>query len=813
METLWQDLKFGARMLLKQPGFTAVAVLTLALGIGANTAIFSWVQFFLLRGFPGVPNTSRTVIPAFQGRAGVTTSFSYPDYLDYRDRNSTLSGLIVSDMQPLSLSREGTSERVWGMLVSGNYFDALEVRPVCGRGFLPDEDKVPLAKPVAVISYGLWQRRFAGDPDIVGKSITLNNHSFTVVGVAPADFHGSFVGLQFDIWVPMMMQEWIRPAKGVLTARGNHWLDGVARLKPGVSREQAQADLNVIAKQLEKEFPNTNAGYSVVLFPLWRAPYGAVKVMSPVLMILSGLVAVVLLIACANVANLLLARASARRKEIAVRLSLGAGRGRLIRQLLTESVLLSLLGGVLGILIAFWSFDLLLAFLPTIDVPVDLTDQSLSGNVLLFTTVLSLLTGLIFGLAPALGASRADVVTALKDESGTLGAGSSKSRLRNSLVVGQVALSLLLLICAGLLLRSLQNAESINPGFNPRNVLLATLDMYPSGYSPETGRQFYARVLERVAALPGVESVSLARRVPLGFGGSSSTSFEPEGYQPQKDEFIWAFYNNTSPGYFQTMQVPILKGRDFSERDADAAPRAVVINDALATRYWPGLDPIGKRIRLGGEWLTVIGVVGNFKVRGLNEEPWPALFLSLLQYYRPDTTLHVRTKGDPAAFTPDLRAAVQTLDSNLPLSSVRTLEDHTGAATFVNRLGGSMLGVFGGLALLLAAVGVYGVVSFGVSQRTREIGIRIALGASRRDIFRLVVGQGTRLALIGISAGLALALGVTHFLEKVLFNVSARDPLTIAGVMVLLAAAALLACYLPARRAAKVDPMVALRYE
>jgi predicted permease len=370
-----------------------------------------------------------------------------------------------------------------------------------------------------------------------------------------------------------------------------------------------------------------------------------------------------------------------------------------------------------------------------------------------------------------------------------------------------------LLICAGLLLRSLQNAESMNPGFNTRNVLLATLDMYPNGYSPETGRQFYARVLERVAALPGVESASLARRIPLGFGGSSSTSFEPEGYQPQKDENVWAFYNNTSPGYFQTMQVPILRGRDFTERDADAAPRAVVINDALAARYWPGLDPIGKRIRLGGESLTVIGVVGNFKVRGLNEEPWPALFLSLLQYYRPDTTLHVRTKGDPAAFAADLRAAVQALDPNLPLFSVRTLEDHTGAATFVHRLGGSMLGAFGGLALLLAAIGVYGVVSFGVSQRTREIGIRMALGASRRDIFRLVVGQGTRLALIGMSAGLVLALGVTHFLEKVLFNVSARDPLTIGGVMVLLAASALLACYLPARRATKVDPMVALRYE
>ncbi len=808
MNNLLQDLKYAVRMLAKTPGFTAIAVVTLALGIGANTTIFSWVNGFLLNGYPGVPDAQRMVILSSAYR-GANWSLSYPDYQDFRDRADKLD-IAVMDMAPMSLKVGEGAERVWGKLVNGNYFQALGVRPALGRAFLPEEDKTLGTHPVVVIGHGLWQRRFAGDPGIVGREIWLNNTAFTVVGVAPEDFHGTFIGLTFDVYAPVMMHETFNGRSTRLTQRGNHWLDAVAKLKPGVSLREAQAQLDVISQQLGEAYPNTNKDVVGTLYPVWKAPYGATQVMGPVLLVLSGVVGLVLLIACANLANLLLARATVRRREIAIRLSLGASRARLVRQLLTESVLLALAGGALGILLGVWSWDLLLSFMPAVDLPIAV-DQGMNRQVLGFTLGLSVLTGLLFGLAPALEASGRDVAHALKDETGTGSA--RKGRLRSALVVAQVALSLLLLISSGLLLRSLEHAQSVRLGFNPDGVLLANIDLFPNGYTPETGRAFQQRLHERLRALPGAEVASLARRVPLGFGGASGTSIVVEGYTAAKDESVFANYNQVTPDYFRTMGTELRRGRDFTDGDTLAAPLVAVINEAMAARYWAGREALGGRFRLDKEWVTVAGVVETSKYRQLNEPPRPFFFLPLAQAYRPDVTLQVRTAGDPGALSSALRAEVSALDPILPVFNVTTLNDHIRAASFQQRLGGSLLAGFGALALALAAIGIYGVMSFGVAQRTREIGVRMALGARRGDILRLVLGYGMRLAGIGLAIGMVVAFAASNLLGGLLLGVSARDPITFAGVAGVLGAVALAATYVPARRATRVDPMVALRHE
>jgi len=813
VEALWQDLKFGLRMLGKKPGFTGLIVLTLALGIGANTTIFTWVNAFFLKGFPGVPDQEELVVfGSTSVREGRNIGLSYPDFEDYRDRNQVLAGLTINEIVTMNLGMDDHAERVWGLLVSSDYFDVLHVRPAIGRGFLPEEDRVPNTHAVAVISHSLWQRRFAGDPSIVGRTITLNNTPFTVVGITPENFRGSYVGLTFDVYIPIMMEERFVAGQGRLTRRGSHWLTALARLKPGVSRRQAQASLNVLEDQLTKEYGEEHEHNIVTLYPLWRAPYGPTQVLGPVLLVLVGVVAVVLLIACANVANLLLARATARRREIAIRLSLGAGRARLIRQLLTESALLSLLGGAGGLLLGLWSWDVMLAFLPSLDYPM-LIDQTPDRNILGFTLALSVLTGLIFGLAPALEASRRDMVTSLKDETGAATGGSRKARLHSLLVVAQVMLSLVLLVSAGLLVRSLQQAYRLDPGFNPRGVVLASLNLFPSGYDSERGRVFLEQLVERVGALPGVESVSLGRRIPLTFGGGSSTTLEVEGYQPARDQIVFAFYNQVGPHYFRTMQIPLLGGRDFTAQDDPTHPKVVIVSRAMAQQYWAGESPVGKRIRIGPDWLTVIGVAADIKDLSLDEVPRPHIYLPVLQFYHPRTALHVRTQGDPAELVPLLREQVHALDPTLALYNIDTLENQIRAATMPQRLGGSLLAAFGFLALILAAVGIYGVMAFAVAQRTREVGIRMALGAQKDDVVRMFVLEGARLAAIGLAAGLVVSFFVTGLLRGVLLGVQAKDPAIFGMVAVLLAGVALLACYVPARRAARVDPMVALRYE
>ncbi len=809
MANLLQDFRYAIRMLAKNPGFALVAVLTLALGIGANTTIFTWVDGFLLNGLPGIPDADRVMIFSTYFR-GNYMSISYPDLADFQARADKMD-IVAMDMQPMSLKVGDEAERVYGKLVSGNYFDGLDVHPALGRGFLPEEYKTPLTHPVVVISHALWQRKFAGDPGIVGRAITLNNSPFTVIGVAPEEFRGTYVGLAFDLYVPFQMHQKFMQGGDRLQQRGNHWMDGIAKLKPGVTAAEAQAQLEVISKQLSAAYPETNRDVVGQIVPVWKAPYGATSVMGPVLIVLTAIAGLVLLIACANVANLLLARASARRKEIAIRVSLGASRAQLVRQLLTESILLAVLGGIAGVMMAFWSWDLLLSFIPRVDVPIALQGSAMNWKTMSYTFGLALFTGLIFGLAPALEASRRDVVATLKDETGGVVGG--RGRMRQSLVVAQVSLSLVLLVSAGLLLRSLANANQLQTGFVAQGVWLGSLDLFPNGYTPDTGREFEKRLLEKVSVLPGVQAASLARRVPLGFGGNSSNSIEVEGYTPAKDETPFASFNQVSPDYFRTMGIQILNGREFTTQDMRNGQPVIVINEAMAQRFWKGREALGGRVRFGDQWLTVIGVVKTHKYSRLNEPPRPYMYLALDQYYRPDVTLHIKTAGDPAALTGSIRTAIREMDANLPLFNITTLDNHILASSFTQRLSGYLLTAFGVLALTLAAVGIYGVMSFAVAQRTREIGIRMALGAARADILAMVLRQGGWLIGIGIFTGLAIAVAAGNLLKAILLNVDARDPLTLASVVVVLTAVAMAATWLPARRATRVDPLIALHHE
>ncbi|MEW6209428.1 MAG: ABC transporter permease [Acidobacteriota bacterium] len=810
MERLLEDIRYGIRMLLKNPGLTLVAALSLAIGIGANATIFSWVQSLLLRPIPAAADPDSLVAFAERLRSGDYTSTSYPDYVDFRDRNETLAGLAVYRGQAMGVTIEGQSERAWGALVSGNYFDVLGVKAALGRTFFPEEDRTPGAHAVAVVSHAFWQRRLAADPNVAGRTIAINGHTFTIVGVTAPEFLGTFVGLSTDLWVPMMMQREVMPGGDRLNYRGEHWLETIGRLKPGVSLDQANADLDTLSRHIAQEYPATNEGRQATVVPLWKSSFGAQKILKPMLMVLMAVVALVLLIACANVANLLLSRAVSRRKEIAIRLSMGATRWRLIRQLLTESSMLALTGGAGGALMAFWSRNLLMAFVPPTDMPVKLAID-IDSSVLLFTLIVSLATGLVFGLAPAIQATRPDLVSVLKDESARVAGG--RGRLRNSLVAIQVALSLVLLICAALFLRSFHNGQRLDPGFDPENLVVASYDVFPGGYSEQRGGVFHQQVAGRISSLPGVESASLARRLPLGFGGLSSFSIAIDGYTPRADENMNIDYNEVAPGYFHTMSIRLVEGREFTSEDNEKSHAVIIINQTMARRFWPGESAIGKRIRRGSGSLEVVGVARDGKYRSLSEEPRSFMYMPLLQNYRSQVTIVARAAGNVTGAISSIREAMREMDANLPLYDTMTMREHLAASVFVQNIAATFLSIFGALALTLATVGLYSVMAYTVSQRTHEIGIRIALGAGSRDVLRLVAGQGMKIALAGVGAGLVGAFAVTRFLSSLLYEVSASDPLTFAGIAALLAGVALAACFVPARRAMKIDPVIALRYE
>jgi predicted permease len=803
---LWQDLRYGARMLVKKPGFTLIAVVTLALGIGANTAIFSLVNTILLRPLPvREPQRLVSIFPTIL-RTGEAQIFSYPNYVDVRDRNDVFTDLAAFTFAGMSLSRNGNNEIIYGYLASGNYFELLGVNAALGRTFTPKDDRTPNADPVAVLSYASWQKRFGADHNIVGQTVLLNNLSYTIIGVAPPRFNGTEFIYAPEMWVPMMMLGQIKPGSKELEQRNINSIYCVGRLKPGVSAAQAESALTNVMAQLGREFPDSNEGKGMMLtppglvFPTARTGFIG---FAGVLMLT---VALVLLIACTNLAGLLLARAAGRRKEIAIRLALGASRARLVRQLLTESVLLALAGGVVGVLLAVWLIDLVMAFKPPISLPL-LIDLQLDWRVLSFTVVLSLLTGTLFGLLPALQATKPELVPALKDES-ALG-GYRRSRLRNTLVVAQVALSLVLLVAAGLV-------QVMSPGFNPENVVALTMVPSLQGYDEAKGKQLQQQLIDRVSNLPGVKAMAITNRLPLSLSGSDSYVFI-EGAPPTSSaQTPNALNSNVSPGYFQTMEIPLVAGRVFTERDREDAPRVVVINETFARRFWPGQDAIGKRFRYSradGPLVEVAGVVKDGKYFSLGEDPKPFFYLPLLQSYEEPTTLIARTTNNPSAALATIRDEILKLDPTMPFAEVKTLTEHMSLSLFPLRIGASVVGSFGLLALLLAAIGIYGVMAFAVSQRTREIGIRMALGAQGADVLRLIIRQGLTLMLIGLGLGLAGALLLTRLMSSVLYGVSATDAVTFVSVTALLFVVVLIACWVPARRATNVDPIAALRCE
>jgi putative ABC transport system permease protein len=817
MQTLWQDLRYGARMLWKRPGFTMVVSLTLALGIGANTAIFGVVDRLLVRLLP-VNEPARLVNLIGRDQKGEEdTSFSYPIYKDYRDQNDVFDGLLAYSETAMNLNEGGQPERIMGVLVSGNYFDALGVTPALGRAFLPEEDRTPGANPVAVVSYGLWRRRFGADPKLVGRVITLNTSNFTVIGVAPAEFHGVRRGVSPDVYVPiqMVMQAWPSRRPDDLNNRGFGWLTLMGRLKPGVTREQARTAMSALSNRIMQVHPK-NTWPSIALEDGSQGETGEIRDLRTPLKLLMATVALVLLIACVNVANLSLARAQTRGREMAVRLAVGASRFRLIRQLLTESLLLSLLGGLLGLFLAVWLTDVLAAFSPpTGGSTPPLLDARLDWRVLGFTVTLSLATGLLFGLVPAWRSSKPNLTVALKEETGAAGAG--RIRGRGALISAQIALSLVVLVCAGLCVRSLLALQRIDAGFETAKVLVMGLDLSLSGYKKEQGGQFYANLLERVSALPGVEAASLARAVPLT-GSGMRMSLGVEGYTPADDKPIIFDMNIIGPRYCATMKLPLVAGREFTANDNAAAPPVVIINEAAARTYWPNQNPLGKRLIIGGpgrkpQPAEIIGVTGASRYRSLTEAFRPGMLLPAAQNYASDLSLHLRSAGDPASLIESARRELRALDPQLPATNIRTLEEQRRNSLYSERVTALLLSAFGALALLLAALGIYGVMAYAVAQRTREFGIRMALGARAGDVLRLMLGQGVLFIGAGVALGLSGAFAATRLIRSFLYQVSSTDPMAFVSAAFLLTAVALLACYIPARRATKVDPMAALRVE
>ena len=820
MENLIKDVRYGVRMLMKNPGVTLVAIITLALGIGANTAIFSGVSAFLMRPI-NVPNAGELIRPLeVTEDRGFADEMSYPDYLDYSRQATSFTGLAAEDMISAAVDAENQSDVIWGQVVSANYFDVLQVKPILGRMFLPDEDKTIGANNVVVLSHSFWQRRMGSDANIVGKMVQLNNRGYQVIGVAPPTFVGTKFALALDFWTPMSMAEDLRRNPGILADRGSHWMNVIGRLKPGVSVAQASADINAIAARLNQSYPDERAtSTTATVLPevdgRWEDMGPVFKSASAIAMAIVGLI---LLIACANVANLMLARAAGRRKEIGIRLALGANRARLIRQLLTESMLLSVAGGALGLLLALWVTRLMEGFIPVLEYNVVSNFFALDSRALVFTLVISVGTGLVFGLAPAWQSSNPDVVPVLKGDPEAARRGKRKAfGLRNVLVVAQVALSLVVLVCGGLFIKSFRKAQTMDPGFNNANGLVLSLSPTLVGYEKEPARQFYKQVIERVSHVPGIEAASFARTLPLGDSSNSNGPILKEGETLPKGSAGRVIMTNViSPGYFKTMQIPILEGRDFDDRDVSKSKSVVIVNQKMAEMLWPGESAVGKRITIGTEnrepW-EVVGVVKTGKYRALAEDPKPFFYYSMGQLRPSPMAMVVRASVDPRSLVGAIRSEVQAIDRRVPLSGVKTMDEHKTYALWAPNMAASFSVAFAVVAILLSAVGLYSVMAYVVSQRTREVGIRMALGANRGDVMKMITRQGMRLAAVGVVIGLLLALALAQVLSSLLIGISGYDVTTFILVPALLSAVALLACYLPARRATKVDPLVALRYE
>jgi predicted permease len=817
MGNLIQDARYGFRTLASKPGLPALAVLTLALGIAANSTIFSWINSTLLNPIPGVARTSN-LVTVMRGERSEhpTPPFSHLDYRDLRGNNRSFSGLLAYHHDYASLTDSGKPERIYAVLTSANYFDVLGVRPILGRGFVPEEERpVEGSAAVAVISYDLWQSHFGGDRSVIDRRIQINRYPYTVVGVAPPGFQGCMTGIRGDVWIPLVMARQAWGFGGTLDDRSDFWLNVLGRLQPGIDARQAEGELNLLMQRIAEHYPDTHQGPNQIsLDPLWRSPFGANVYLYATLPMLLGLAALLLLLACANVANLLLVRSIPRRREIAIRLSMGASRWRLVRQLMMESLLLGLAGGALAVFITTWTAGTFSAFVPSTTLPLTLNGHT-DHTVVLVTLAIAIVTAVVFGVLPALRSSNVAPVTVMKEEAGSVTGGLHKSRLASSLVVVQIALSVLLLVCAGLFTRSLESAQRLDPGFDPDHVLLDSFELRPSGYTRVQGIEFDKQLLAKIEALPGVDSVTLADFSPLSFT-IHSVGVQVEGYVPWLHESMEIDWARVGPNYFRTLRTPLVAGRDFTLQDNAMSQWVAIVNEEFAARYWPGQDAIGKRIqRDDGRWRTVVGVARNAKYRRVIYNAEPCFFVPWFQDYPSFDALivHTRVSGEPITFASAVERAIHDLNPDLPVFDVASLRSSMQMGSLLERVIVTFASSFGLLALALAAVGVYGVVAYATRQRTREIGIRIALGAEQTDILRLVLHHGLRMALTGLGLGVAISLAATRFLRTQLLGVAPTDLLTYASVTVLLSIVALAACYIPARRATRVEPTVALRCE
>jgi len=807
-----QDVRFGARMLLRTPGFSILAILCLTLGIGTNAAVLSWVEGILIRPYPLVAHQDRMFALAGTAR-GVEgqTGLSYPDFLDLQKNSTLFESLIVDRITGTSLSVGDRAERASGAIVSANYFDALGVKPFRGRGFRPEEGEGRNAHPVAVMSYRAWKDRYKGDPDIIGKTQYMNGLQHTIIGIAPEKFHGTFIGYSFTFWVPTSMQETFDTTGYKLENRGERWIESYGFLKPGVTRQQAQAELNSIAQRLEKDFPDTNRGRGFELFPLWKTPFNQAGNMTSTLAITMAVVFFVLLIACANVSNLLLARSLLRRHEMTMRLALGAGRRRLIKQLFTEGLLLSLIAALGGIAVAYWCRNaLVLSFpSPAAGIVIDLPGQ-IDWRVLVVSAGICVGATLLFALVPAIHASHVDLSGALKSDGGGVVSGSSRSRLRSGLVLVQVSLSFVLLAGTGLLLQSLQRMQSTSPGFST-DVIVSGADLFSAGYNLERAKAFHTQLLDRTREIPGVESATLARLVPFSYGVFSSAPLEFDEYQPAPGEQANVSYNEVAEDYFKTLSIPILAGREFQRTDDENAPPVAVVNETMAAKYWQGKDPVGQRFKLKDRWLQIVGVARNVNYENKQELSRAFFYVPTRQNFFVSNNLLIRTRESPEGIRAALAREVHALDANLAPTAPWRVKEQVDRKGYTHRLAVTLVAIFGGMALFLAAIGLYAVMSYSVSQTTRELGMRMALGAGAKDILRLVLSRGLRLTIAGIAVGAVAAFVLTRLMGNLLYKVSPNDPIAYSVALVILIIVALFACLVPARRASRVDPVRALR--
>jgi putative ABC transport system permease protein len=807
MTKLWQDIRFGLRLMAKKPGFTFIGVLALALGIGANTAIFSVVKAVLLSPLPY--SHSERLVWIWETNPGSDIkeeAASMPNFNDWRTQSQSFEAMAGFANTAITMTGETEPERIAGSVITASFFSVLGVEPLMGRSFT-DEENGPKGARVVIISHGLWQRRFGANPKIVGQVVTLNGNPYQIVGVMPKGFKNPLPAQRnpAELWIPLAMS--FEP-----NLRRSDFLSVVGRLRPNVTIEQARAEMKTIASRLEQQYPDTNTGWGTILIPLQERIIGDVR---PALWVIVGVVGFLLLIACTNVANLLLARSAARQQEIAVRRALGAGRMRLVRQFLTESIMLALCGGFLGTLLAMWGVEFLVRLGPG-NIP-RLDEVRLNWQVLLFTLGISILTGMLFGLLPALHATNPNLTESLKEGGRSSTEGRRGARLRSALVVAEIAIALVMLIGAGLMVKSFIRLQGVDPGFKPERILAVDLSL-PAAKYKEAPQQlaFWEQLLGRVSQLPGVERVAAVTALP--FTGGAVLAFSVEGRSaPPPGNTPDAEYRVITPGYFETMGISLIKGSAFTEQHTSNTPAVAVINETMARKHFPGEDPIGKRINLGdpekSPWRTVIGIVRDVRQKALDEEPYPQMYAAYAQFPSRAMTLVARTSSAPSALVPAIRSELAVMDKDQPLYNVRTVEQVMSESISRQRFSMLLIAIFAGVGLVLASVGIYGVMSYTVAQRTHEIGVRMALGASARDVLKMVVGQGMLLAVIGTGLGLSAAFLLTRLISSLLFSVSAADPLTYILIALLLISVALVACLIPALRATRVDPMVALRYE